>query len=182
MDRLNMSIHYQSLDIPFLSVLIETGATDHTFQRRNTMTRFAGAILSAAVLFAGPSCVNTASPGNTNGNTNTFVDAGVSADLTGTWKFYNPGLDSVVDGLDWVFSQNNITLGATSLLATGSKPVANSGNIGYALSSMTGYLYDYSLSSNKDSLYLVGDNAATAHPVSRDTALSSDGAGVWVKQ
>jgi hypothetical protein len=120
---------------------------------------------------------NSGSPASGPSNT---TKPGVSPDLIGTWKYYNIPLDSVVDGLDFVFTSNNITLDGTSIVATGAQALAKDGNIGYVASSFTGYIYDYSLSANKDSLYVVGDPNASAAPVTREMGLT--GAGVWFKQ
>jgi hypothetical protein len=144
------------------------------------MTRLVPALVVGVILVGLISCSKNSNPTSTSGNGKTFVDAGVSANLIGTWAFYLPSLDTVMDSMTWVFSANNITFDGSSILATDSKPVANNGNIGYAMSSMTGYIFDYSLSPDKDSLYVVSENSATAHPVCRDSALA--GAGIYVKR
>jgi hypothetical protein len=142
------------------------------------MNKFVLIAIAGAIFITPLGCSKNSNPAATTSNTKTFIDAGVSADLIGTWNFYLPTLDSVLIGTSMEFSTNNIILNGSSILSTDAKPVANNGNIGFALSSSTGYVYDYSLSPDKDSLYLAAEGTATPHPVTRDAAT----AGIFVKQ
>lgn len=140
-------------------------------------------VIAAVILIIPFGCSKESNPAGESGpddNNTTFVDAGVSAELVGAWNIYKAELDSALIGMGFVFSSNDITLFGYSILSNDSKPVANNGNIGYAKSSKTAYIYEYSLSPNKDSLYIVQEATATAHPVTREAAAA--GVGIYVKE
>jgi hypothetical protein len=138
------------------------------------------AVVSAALLFIA-GCAKSGNSNPTGNNNNNNSAAGVSADLVGTWNFYFEAFDSVVEDMSLVISSNNIIMDSSSMVPPGGKPIAKNGNLGYVFSSATGYLFDYSLSPDKDSLYLIGETTPTATSVTREAA-QNGGAGVWVKQ
>lgn len=137
------------------------------------------AVMSTTLLLIG----DCGKSGNSNptGNNNNNAAAGVSADVVGTWKFYFEAYDSVVEDMALVISSNNIILDSSSIVPPGGKPIAKNGNLGYVLSSVAGYIFDYSLSPGTDSLYLISESTPAATPVSRDAA-QNGGSGIWVKQ